>query len=308
MVLFVLGAVIWILFSYGTMPQEIVFWTAALLCVAGTVSSLFSRGGHAHHVSDVDHWARLSHLQNVSPQLKCTAALIVLFGVLLVRSLWVAAFVAVTMCLLTVWAGRVPMGVYLHLLKTPLLFLLVSGLALLLDFSSAPAGVVNVPFGGVYLCVTQQGRQEALVVLADALAAVSCLLALALSTPLYECARVLRKAKVPGLMTELMFFIYRYLFVLSDCLERQKTAAAARLGFWGAKTTLRSTGGLMLSLLIGSMHKASSSFDAMESRCYQGELVALRAPAPLRGRHIGFTLAYMTAAVLLFVWERMWLL
>ena len=117
--------------------------------------------------------------------------------------------------------------------------------------------------------------------MARALGAVSCLYFLSLSTTMPEILSVLRRAHVPSVMTELAVLIYRYLFVLLSVYQSMKDAAASRLGYSGFARSIRTTGSVYGNLLATSFRRSGACFDAMESRCYDGEIRFLEREKPV---------------------------
>ncbi len=111
--------------------------------------------------------------------------------------------------------------------------------------------------------------------LCTAISAVSCLYFLSLTTPMTDILHVLRRARCPALIVELMFLIYRFLFVLLEAARAIAIAQDCRLGNRGFKTTLRARGQLLAKLFQRAMFRSSLLYTAMESRCYDGQLRVL---------------------------------
>ncbi len=128
-------------------------------------------------------------------------------------------------------------------------------------------------------------------------AAVSCLLFLAMTTPLATLVSQLRRLKVPGAIIELMLVIYRMLWLLSDVFHRMRVAQAARLGYSGLRRSMRSTGMLAASLLGRIMNRASRLETGLAARGYQGDLNVLSEDRPLSLRWIVLTVASQVALV-----------
>lgn len=285
--------------------------STAVLATAGAVSFvvlwLGLRHGHSHtHWTAIDYYAQQSRLHRVSAGLKALLALALIVLVLSAGSPAVSAFTVALTFFLTVAVGRTPFLALLRLYATPLTFVLLSGLALLFDVTPAAAGVLSLPLFGRYLSVTAETQALALRIMLGAAASVSCLYALCLSTPLYALIAALGRAHVPELLIELMYLIYRYIFVLSATLSQMKTAAASRLGYVGFSAAMRSTGRIMTSLLVASFQKASVSFDAMQSRCYEGRLRFLEERNPLKFSHIAGAAAVLAAVACAIILERVW--
>ena len=58
-------------------------------------------------------------------------------------------------------------------------------------------------------------------------------------------------------------------------------AARSRLGYRSLKTSWYSFGSIFSNLLVVSMKRANAYYDAMESRCYDGDLKFLEEEKPL---------------------------
>ena len=115
-----------------------------------------------------------------------------------------------------------------------------------------------------------------------ALGAVSALYMMTLTTPLSELIVVLRKAHIPKVIIELMNMIYRYIFIMLDTHSRMKNSAEARLGYVDFKTSCYSFGQVASNLLIVSLKRGTDYYNALESRCYNGDLQFLEEEKPIR--------------------------
>lgn len=104
---------------------------------------------------------------------------------------------------------------------------------------------------------------------------------LTLTTPACEIVGVLRRAHVPKLIIELMYLIYRFIFILLDIYGRMREAAESRLGYRDFRTSCRSFGGTVGNMLVLSMRKSGTYYDAMLSRCYNGEIQFLEPEKPV---------------------------
>ena len=81
--------------------------------------------------------------------------------------------------------------------------------------------------------MTKAAQVRTMLVMARALGAVSALYLLSLSTPMPEIIGVLRKMRCPDVVTELMYLIYRYIFLLFHMHDAMKNSAMSRLGYLG---------------------------------------------------------------------------
>ncbi|WP_130863024.1 cobalt ECF transporter T component CbiQ [Bacilliculturomica massiliensis] len=295
------AVVVWLLF-YGTVATL----PLGMICAAAG-AGLAALGRHSHDgVLSIDIIAQRSRLCSVNPALKVCGCVGLLIFCVAADSVPVGVGLALAMLLLTVAAGGLPLHDYLALLALPAAFMLVSGLALLFSWEKSPVGVINLPLAGGWLSVTAAAQVRTLLVMAKALGAVSCLYLLSLSTPMTDIINVLRRARVPAVVVELMYLIYRYIFILLNMHRTMRDAAESRLGYDSYRQSLRTTGQIYGNLLALSFRKAGACFDAMESRCYDGEIRFLEQAKPLRPLHI-LTAAGLAllAAGLLFAGGRM---
>lgn len=261
----------------GTLPA----W-GCLAAALGAAAFWAAAGRHTHGgVLMIDVYARRSRFAGWNADVKVWGSFLLI--VLCVASHWALIPLALAgmMAVLTV-AGGQRLRDYLTLLGLPLAFLLISGLALLWDVSAADGGIWSIALPGPYwLVLTAAAQRTAQLVMARALGAVSCLYFLSLSTTMPEILSVLRRVRVPAVMIELALLIYRYIFVLLSVWQEMKNAAASRLGYCGLRQSIRTTGAVYGNLLGRSFRRAGTGFDAMESRCYGGQIRFLERGKPV---------------------------
>ncbi len=205
---------------------------------------------HKHTIA-MEHYASGSYLRRCSALVKMVCSITVLVLCLCFDCIAVSLWIILSMGAVTVIWGRVRPGDYLRCMGIPLVFLLCSGIGLLL---------------------TVRDAMQALQVTLRALASVSALYFLVLTTSVGGILSVLRRCHVPKLLTELMYLMYRYIFLLTDVCRTMYMAACGRLGYRDYRTALRTFGGVGSNLLVISMKRAEACYRAMESRCYTGEL------------------------------------
>jgi cobalt/nickel transport system permease protein len=126
-----------------------------------------------------------------------------------------------------------------------------------------------------YVFTSQEKLKEVGFLILKVFGAISALQMMTLSTPFSELISVLRWAKVPKLIVELMSMIYRYIFILLEVHTKMKNSAASRLGYCDFKTSCYSFGNIAANILVTSLKKANAYYDAMESRGFDGELIFL---------------------------------
>ena len=262
------------------------YWAALALMLAGAYYASTEAGhSHAHTgVHSIDYFAYTSRLSRWNAAFKVVFSAVSLVICIAADNLFVSLFFVVVMMALIVGRGGLPMHDYLALLSIPLFFMAVSGLTIAFNVARTVRGEYCWDFGLFYLYTSRESLLYALSLTCKAFGAVSAMYFMTLTTPACEIVGVLRRAHMPKLIIELMYLIYRFIFILLDVYGRMREAAESRLGYRDFRTSCRSFGGTVGNMLVLSMRKAGTYYDAMLSRCYQGEMQFLEPEKPARAR------------------------
>ena len=200
-----------------------------------------------------DRWAYRSRLRGVSPMPKLLLTAVTLLVCLWCDSVLVGLATLAGMGALISALGGLPPRAYLHVLKAPLVFLLMG--CAVIPLGSFPAGtdvVFALPAGDRLWGVTAAGLALAARTFCKAMGAVGCLYFLTLNTPVTDVTAALRRLRVPALVTELMELIYRFIFVLWETAGRIRAAQESRLGYRGVRRSLSSLGVLASMVFLRS--------------------------------------------------------
>lgn len=99
-------------------------------------------------------------------------------------------------------------------------------------------------------------------------AGVSCVGLLSFSTHMEDMLSALGRLRFPGVLVEIMFLMYKYIFIFLEEIETIYHAQKARMGYKDFKTSLRSLGILTGMLVIRSFDRAQYCYEAMLARGY----------------------------------------
>jgi len=223
---------------------------------------------------------------------KFAFAILTLLVCIISRSIIIAAIVLAATGILTVFIGKVPISCYLRFMKWPLVFLCLSIIAIVLNFTRTPLDAFALPLGNIYITGSYQSLGLALQLVCTAMASVSCLYFLSLSTPMTDILTVFKKMHCPELFIELMLLIYRFIFILFDISSAISVSQHSRLGNRDLKTSCQSAGHLLSALLVRAFQKSSALYDAMESRCYSGSICVLEEDYPPQTKEILFIIIF----------------
>ncbi|MBF4693411.1 cobalt ECF transporter T component CbiQ [Fusibacter ferrireducens] len=221
----------------------------------------------------IDYYAYASHIKHWNATFKVFFSLVIMVICIAFNNPYVSTVVIVAMAYITIVKGQLPLSEYLRVLAIPTTFILLSVVAIIFDFSKEPMGLYHFPVGLGYFYTSKAMLKTGLYLTLKVFAAISALQMMTLSTPFSEIISVMRKAHVPKLVIELMNMIYRYIFILLEVSTKMKNAADSRLGNCDFKTSCSTFGSIGANLLVISMRKANAYYDAMESRCYDGDFL-----------------------------------
>lgn len=162
---------------------------------------------------------------------------------------------------------------WLGLLAGPMAFILTGAVTLLIQVS------------GDGIALAADGGGAALGLVSRALAAVSALLLLTVTTPLAEVMQGLRRLGLPAELADMALTTYRFIFILLDTARRMHASQMARLGGDGWRRRIRSLGLLAAALMPRALDQARRLEIGLQARGYDGALPTLgtrRAPRPAR--------------------------
>lgn len=227
---------------------------------------------HNHSLLDIDKIAQKSGLNYLNAGYKLFVGVLALIICVASQSLIIMSIIGVSMLLITVILGKIEMNKYIHLLLIPSIFILISSIAVLIQLSRVKLGIINIPIGNMYISMTKSSLEKTFFIIVRAYSALTCLYMINLTTPMQEIIRVMGIIRIPSIIIELMYLIYRYITILLDVHNQMTVAVESRMGYHNWRNSFRSMGGIASNLLVIAFKKSSVSFDAMESRNYRGTL------------------------------------
>lgn len=270
-----------------------------IIVVGVYLSSNHSQGNkYRADMISIDYYAYQSKISYWNPTFKVVLSIVLALLSISTNSIIIPIIITISMLWLTVFKGGIDLEYYFKLLLVPIGFLVLSCIAIGFNLSRKPIGDYNIKILIFYITLTKYGIHHVALIAVKALGSISCMYMMCLSTPSHEVIGVLNKMKVSPILTELMNITYRYIFILMDVQNRMHISAKSRLGYCDMKTSYYSFSSIAANLLIISFKKASMYFDALEARCYDGELKFLTEEKPLQIKHLLIAIIFV---VLLFI-------
>lgn len=255
----------------------------------------------------IDKLCYTSHLRYVNGAEKTAYAILTLSVCIASRSLLIALIVLLANAYLNIKKGGISWIRYIKLMTVPLAFLFLSTIVIIVNISSVPMDAFAFRIGARYLTGSARSIMHGLQLILTALASVSCLYFWSLNTTMTDILAVFRRLHCPKLIAELMLLIYRFIFVLNDIASAITISQHARLGNKDFRTSVKSLGLLGSSLFILSVKQSGELYDALESRCYQGDLRVLSEYQKINIQNLIYTALFECLLILILFWENFYL-
>lgn len=225
-------------------------------------------------LSVIDQLNHASKLSKLNTGYKMLLTLVLLVFCLINSNILVSIFIILLTTFITVYVGKIGLKQYLKLFIIPLSFLILSCLAIAVNFTDKlpSESIISVKLWTVFCFITKSSLLSSLVVFLRVLACVSVLYFLIVNTPVDRILAYLKRLHFPNILIELMFLIYRFIFYLWEITSEMIIAAKLRFGFTSYPKTIRTIGMIGSNIFIVSFKKAQKFYNSMESRLYNGSL------------------------------------
>jgi cobalamin biosynthesis protein CbiM/cobalt ECF transporter T component CbiQ len=251
-----------------------------------------SRREQGTSLSIVDAAAHGSRLARASALEKMAFAGGMLLLALLLPPVPGDVLVIVVTVMATLLAARVPARTYAKVLLVPAMFVAFGVVPLLVSLSLGGPWLVR-------LGLTEGGADLALGVALRALAGLSSMLFLALSTPLPQILQALRRLGMPAVVVEVAALVYRSIWTFVETVAATRRAQAARLGYRSLRRSYHSLGMLTASFFSRSLQRALAMEHGLAARNWRGDLRVLDEEAAVSAAHVALILTVQAAVVLL---------
>lgn len=261
--------------------------------------------GHRHGEStlSIDTYAYNSKIGNWNPTFKIALGVVMLLFCIISSNIYVSFSIILFTFFVSVVLGGLDLSRYLNLLTIPLLFMVTGSIFVLFNFSYTPwkHALVNIYAHWGYVIITQKSLHDTAILWSKAFGAISAMYMMSLSTMSNEIFSVLRDAHVPKLIIELMNMMYRFIFIMLDTNSKMRNSAESRLGYTTFKRAIYSFGSTASNLFVVSMKRGDQFYDAMEARCFEGDLRFLEEKKPVTKQQLFWAIVFLAYCVVVWI-------
>ena len=220
----------------------------------------------------LEYYSYNSKINSWNPHLKFWYSMVLIVLGIILSNIYISISIVFICGFITIFLGKISLKKYIDFFKVPIIFLLISVAVININFSKNITDFYYFNVGDLYIYTTDENIKKSCILFWRALSGVSSMYMLALSTPLNEIIYVMKKARTPQIIIELMYLVYRFIFIMRDSYKSMRKSIESRLGFIDYRTSLLSFGKIISNILIVSLRKSNFFYDSMESRCYRGEI------------------------------------
>ena len=220
----------------------------------------------------LEYYSYNSKINSWNPHLKFWYSMVLIVLGIILSNIYISISIVFICGFITIFLGKISLKKYIDFFKVPIIFLLISVAVININFSKNITDFYYFNIGDLYIYTTDENIRKSCILFWRALSGVSSMYMLALSTPLNEIIYVIKKVRTPQIIIELMYLVYRFIFIMRDSYKSMRKSIESRLGFIDYRTSLLSFGKIISNILIVSLRKSNSFYDSMESRGYKGEI------------------------------------
>ena len=220
----------------------------------------------------LEYYSYNSKINSWNPHLKFWYSMVLIVLGIILSNIYISISIVFICGFITIFLGKISLKKYIDFFKVPIIFLLISVAVININFSKNITDFYYFNVGDLYIYTTDENIKKSCILFWRALSGVSSMYMLALSTPLNEIIYVMKKARTPQIIIELMYLVYRFIFIMRDSYKSMRKSIESRLGFRDYRISLLSFGKIISNILIVSLRKSNFFYDSMESRCYRGEI------------------------------------
>ena len=220
----------------------------------------------------LEYYSYNSKINSWNPHLKFWYSMVLIVLGIILSNIYISISIVFICGFITIFLGKISLKKYIDFFKVPIIFLLISVAVININFSKNITDFYYFNIGDLYIYTTDENIKKSCILFWRALSGVSSMYMLALSTPLNEIIYVIKKVRTPQIIIELMYLVYRFIFIMRDSYKSMRKSIESRLGFRDYRTSLLSFGKIISNILIVSLRKSNSFYDSMESRDYKGEI------------------------------------
>lgn len=219
----------------------------------------------------IDDYAYKNKLYKVNPNKKFIIGMLLLILSLINPFNYISLLIIALMSFVIVVIAKIELKDYLHFIKIPLTFLIISIIMILLNFShNKEIFLYSIKIGNLYVGVTNESLKSAMHLFFRALSCLTCIYFIMLTTPFYQLIFVFKKLHLPDVVLEISMLMYRFIFIFIEEVSDIRKSQELRFGYINLKNGYNSFGLLVSMLFKRMMIRYDEMSIALDMKLYDG--------------------------------------
>ena len=219
----------------------------------------------------IDDYAYKNKLYKVNPNKKFIIGMLLLILSLINPFNYISLLIIALMSFVIVVIAKIELKDYLHFIKIPLTFLIISIIMILLNFShNKEIFLYSIKIGNLYVGVTNESLKSAIHLFFRALSCLTCIYFIMLTTPFYQLIFVFKKLHLPDVVLEISMLMYRFIFIFMEEVSDIRKSQELRFGYINLKNGYNSFGLLVSMLFKRMMIRYYEMSIALDMKLYDG--------------------------------------
>ena len=220
----------------------------------------------------IDKYAYTNSLSGKNPYIKTIFSILFLIISLIIENPVYQIVIIIAMSITILSTSKMGISEYLKLLSIPLIFMIMSILAIIISISTEKTDMLTYfTIGSTYIGISKFGLSGALKILARSISCLTCVYFLMLTTPFNQLIQVFKKLHIPDNVIEIAMLIYRFIFIFLEEVHEIYKSQEMKMGYMGMKNSYNSLG-LLVNMLYKRMMKRYEDMSiALDMKLFDGK-------------------------------------
>ena len=220
----------------------------------------------------IDDYAYKNKLYKLNPNVKFAIGMLSLILSLINPYNYISLLIIGLMSFVIVAIAKIEFKDYIYFIKIPLVFLIISIVMILLNFTKNQESLLySIKVGNLYIGISNESMVSAIHLFFRSLSCLTCIYFLMLTTPFNQLIFVFKKLHLPDVVLEISLLMYRFIFIFMEEVADIKKSQELRFGYINLKNGYNSFGLLVNMLFKRMMIRYDEMSVALDMKLYDGE-------------------------------------
>lgn len=220
----------------------------------------------------IDDYAYKNKLYKLNPNVKFSIGMLLLILSLINPYNYISLLIISIMTFVIVVVAKIEFKDYIHFIKIPLAFLVISILMILVNFTKDKQSLLySIKIVSIYMGISDESIISSTHVFFRSLSCLTCIYFIMLTTPFNQLIFVLKKLHLPDVVLEISLLMYRFIFIFVEEVTDIKKSQELRFGYTNLKNGYNSLGLLVNMLFKRMMIRYDEMSTALDMKLYDGQ-------------------------------------